>query len=98
MPDAAILSTGSEIYTVENGIFTPDTEWGKHNLGFVEQKSGEESAEKTGCMITQGKSEKFKVSYFIEPSRADEIRRMLECRFKENNVRSKDNYKPRQIP
>ncbi len=89
MPDAAILSTGSEIYTVENGIFTPDTEWENTISVSWNKKAAEESAEKTGCMITQGKSEKFKVSYFIEPSRADEIRRMLECRFKENNVRAK---------
>lgn len=89
MPDAAILSTGSEIYTVDNGAFTPDKEWENTISVLWDKKMVEESAGKTGGMMTQGKSEKLKVSYFIEPSRADEIRRALECRFKENNVRAK---------
>jgi len=89
MPDAVILSTGSEIYTVNNGAFLPDIQWENMISASWDKGRVEEAAKKVNGLMTQGKSEKLKVSYFIDPSEADEIRKKFDVLFSENGIKAK---------
>ncbi|MBN2753799.1 MAG: HAD-IIB family hydrolase [Candidatus Goldbacteria bacterium] len=89
MPDAAILSTGSEIYTVESGAFLPDVQWESIISASWDKNKVEEAAKKVEGLMTQGKSEKLKVSYFIDPSAAEQIRCRFRKLFKEQGIKAK---------
>lgn len=89
IPDAAILSTGSEIYTVKNGAFLPDVQWENVISALWDKNKVEEAAKKVDGLITQGKSEKLKVSYFINPSEAEEVRQKFGKLFSENGIKAK---------
>jgi sucrose-phosphate synthase len=88
-PDAAILSTGSEIYLNSDGSFMPDPVWQEIMKDFWEKEKIESIMENVSGAVSQYKSEPFKVCYYAKPGSFGGIQAEIESKLNDAGLRAK---------
>jgi sucrose-phosphate synthase len=88
-PDAAILSTGSEIYINTGGSFLPDLNWRDIMKDSWEKEKIESIMKNVTGAVSQYKSEPFKVCYYAKPGAFGGIQAEIEGKLNDAGLLAK---------